>query len=386
MTNHPEGVILILSAEPTELAALEGILAISGFATATLHTRDEVSSWVEHNTPLLILANLSVRHPMFDVEFCYALREKPHLKDVPVFVLSDDNDLYTLVHALDAGINDYLVKPAQMEEILARLQIQLRILYQQQQIEALRQQEARHYARLNELRDNLLQSTTHDLKNPLTVIKSTAYLLETLPSVQADDEVRAHIKRIQESADFMQLMIGELLDIARLETELGIHPVLLDLAKFVPQQAEAFRVATEEKHIAFSVQVRSKAVFVNVDMHKFTRVIGNLLSNAIKYTPSGGKIEVWVAQLEDEAEIGVLDTGIGISEADLPRVFDKFYRTNEDTDASGYGLGLAVVQAIVQRHDGNIYVESALGKGSTFVVRVPLYAHFPNSNTDHPHA
>ena len=162
-----------------------------------------------------------------------------------------------------------------------------------------------------------------------------------------------------------------MLDIS--EMEAGVAKLTMsevDIAKVVQDARELFEPVAEDKNMTIKIEGYDTFLIYG-DMQKLQRVLANLLDNALKYTPSGGTVTISVKGSETHAEISINDTGIGISESDLPHIFERFYRGNHGSPQSGSGLGLSLARAIVRAHGGDIAVTSLLGMESTFVVTLP---------------
>jgi signal transduction histidine kinase len=231
-------------------------------------------------------------------------------------------------------------------------------------------------------RDRFLATVSHDLRTPLTAIKGYAQVLRRAAARVADpvggrlDEGLAHV---ESTAARMSGMINELLDVARLELgqtlELDLSRV--DLTQLVRRAVAAQQVPTER--LVVRVEAGAEELVGRWDAPRLERVVENLLSNAEKYSPDGGEIVVRLARQEDAsgawAVLAVEDHGIGVPAADLPHIFDRFYRAaNASGRIAGSGLGLAGVRDIVERHGGRVTAESQEGKGSSLAVRLPLGA------------
>ncbi|MFQ6042945.1 MAG: sensor histidine kinase, partial [Candidatus Poribacteria bacterium] len=166
-------------------------------------------------------------------------------------------------------------------------------------------------------------------------------------------------------------LINITLDIS--EAESGVMKLNLEkvnLADIVEEVAEMFRPAAEEKSLSLQVKAEPN-ISILADSHRLFQVAANLVDNALKYTPSGGNITISVELKDNSAILSVSDTGVGIPSEEVPKIFQRFYRSEESRSASGFGLGLSVAQAIVHAHGGEIRVESSPGKGSDFKVLLP---------------
>ncbi len=232
----------------------------------------------------------------------------------------------------------------------------------------LREQERQHYERLNRLKDEMLHTTSHDLKGPLAVIKTATYLLRR--RLAADPEGRQIVGRIDDQIARMQQLIGDLLDLARLETGHVLHHQTVAITPLVENVVRQFEPLAQQHNLALCFESSVPTLSVSVDPGQLERVIANLLSNAVKYTPAG-EVSVSIALVDQECVVRVADTGIGIAREDLPYIFHPFFRSAGQL-TEGSGLGLTIARTIVEQHGGRIWAESELGKGSAFSVAIPL--------------
>ncbi len=228
-----------------------------------------------------------------------------------------------------------------------------------------------HFRDLERIKNEFLASASHDLKNPLTAIIGYADLLQRVD--EPTERQQQFIQRIQTASGRMMELIRDLMDLARIDMGLELRRERLDLRDLVASELEEFRDQAAVKHQTVSLELGTEPVLAEVDLARMLQVLRNLVSNAIKYTPEGGQITLNVAAVERMAQIQVRDTGLGIPEPDLPRIFEKFYRvhTTDREGIEGSGLGLAIAKAIVEQHGGQIAVESVVGRGSCFTVTVP---------------
>jgi len=178
---------------------------------------------------------------------------------------------------------------------------------------------------------------------------------------------------IREESERLNRMVVELTDLARLQAgRLSMHTTAIDLGQLTTGVAQRLAIVAREKGVELDVNVQSMPEIAG-DGDRLVQVVTNLISNAIKYTPMGGKVTVRTQVRRGGVELIVEDTGQGIAEAELPRIFERFYQVDKARGPQrGTGLGLAIVQEIVQAHGGTITVASAgEGRGSTFTIWLP---------------
>jgi two-component system phosphate regulon sensor histidine kinase PhoR len=229
---------------------------------------------------------------------------------------------------------------------------------------------------IQQMKSDFVSHVSHELKTPLASI--TAYS-EMLADGEANDEKtrKEFYSVIQSQAQRLNRLIEDILNTSRIESGLiKVNKELVSLTMLIEEQLQMIKSYAEEKGI--EVIGEKPIVFdrVYVDKDMMSQVIVNLLSNAVKYTPSGGsvKIETEVDEAASLARVTVTDTGVGIPEDEVARVFDKFYRVGANKkQAAGTGLGLTLVKQIVEKvHGGRVFVRSQVGVGSTFGFELPL--------------
>jgi len=226
--------------------------------------------------------------------------------------------------------------------------------------------------RLERVRRDFVANVSHEFKTPLTAIQGFA---ETLLGGALDDKAnRAHfVEIIREHARRLARLTDDLLKLSRIEAgrlELELRPVRV--AALVNGCIETARFKAEAKGLRINVQLPEGLPPVHADGAQLGEVLQNLLDNAIQYTPQGGQIDVSATANPEGVTFTVADTGIGIPESELERIFERFYRVDaaRSREAGGTGLGLAIARHIVDAHGGRIWVESAVGQGSRFHFRI----------------
>jgi signal transduction histidine kinase/DNA-binding response OmpR family regulator len=231
-------------------------------------------------------------------------------------------------------------------------------------------QDVTHFKELSRLKDEFVATVSHDLKNPLGVVKGAAFWLSQ-PDVTPERQEEL-IDSIRRSADRMNTLISQLLELGKLDSGIGLALEDVDLQPVLEGVIDEFQAQASEHSLALMMEAPPQ-LWVHADPDRIRQALSNLLSNAVKYTPAGGSIAVEAQPRDDHVLFKVQDTGLGIAPRDQPYVFDKFYRVQSaDTEEiEGSGLGLAIVKSIVTRHGGRIWLESTSGEGSTFFFTLP---------------
>lgn len=230
---------------------------------------------------------------------------------------------------------------------------------------------------------DFVANVSHDLKTPLTSIQGFAQAMID-GTVTGVEDMRTSARVIQDEAQRMYRLVLDLLELARYDAgNVELERVNVDLEGLLIQTMDKMRLQADQKDIKLTREISSLPVYKG-DPDRLSQVFSNVIDNAIKYTPSGGKVKVTGDVLKDRIEIGVEDTGRGITADEMERIFDRFYQVDKsrvhDQDPSS-GLGLAIAQEIIQAHGGSIRVHSEPGKGSQFLVSLPM-AHMRGADDD----
>jgi signal transduction histidine kinase len=212
---------------------------------------------------------------------------------------------------------------------------------------------------------------SHELRTPVALIRTTAEL--TLRQDRSAEEYRLSLQKIQEDAMELTVVIESLMDLTRADSgQSGFAHLPLDFRELASEIQPQFDPIRSEKNLDLEVQLPPEQVSVIGDRGALRRLLMVLLDNAIKFTVAPGRITLRVRKTSSEMVLEVEDSGIGISEQDIPRVFDRFYQVDGSRSGGGVGLGLSIAQWIVQGHNGRIEVHSTLGHGSLFRVFLPI--------------
>ncbi|HEY8470749.1 MAG TPA: HAMP domain-containing sensor histidine kinase [Longimicrobiales bacterium] len=236
---------------------------------------------------------------------------------------------------------------------------------------------AQQLAELDRLKAEFVSVASHELRTPLNVISGYASLMEDGLFGEPTTQQREALRLILEQTQVLTRQVNQLLESSRLEAgalELQLEDV--ELAAILDAVRRAFDAVARRKGITLTVEAEPSAPRrLRVDVERIrNEVLGNLLSNAFKFTPEGGRVRLVARGVGDAVELEVSDTGVGIPEAELPYIFEKYYQVGRHARKSGAGLGLAIARQVVEAHGGTITAESRPSQGATFRVRLPCSA------------
>lgn len=386
------GNIFLIDDNPANLDLLAGILRERGYAVRVAPNGKLGLNAIRTRIPDLIMLDITMPE-MDGYQVCKLLKSDEATRDIPVIFISALDEAIDKVRAFDVGGVDYVTKPFQAEEVLARLENQLRISRLQQELQhynvQLEQQSKQltdanlKLRELDELKAKFTAMLVHDLKSPLTVVKATLELFETTDEVMqvlSEHQLAELITVSQRSIEKILRLIQEVLEVFRSDTQdMKIDKRPIDPVPLLKEALEATRLRGLPNQIEVIDQVDPILPTINADREQLERVLGNLLSNALKFTPAGGQITLTAATKEGTGVeagsvfllITVTDTGEGIASEALPYLFDP-YQQASGGKRGGVGLGLAIVKRIVAAHGGNVSVRSKLGVGSSFTVTLPV--------------
>jgi PAS domain S-box-containing protein len=230
-----------------------------------------------------------------------------------------------------------------------------------------------NFRRAQEMQNVFISTVSHELRTPVALIKGYASTLART-DVQWDIQtVKNSLEVIEQEADRLTELIDDLLTASRIQAERNIRLNLADLRLDHLAQSSLERLSTQSTRHKFSLSFPDNFPAAQGDAKLMRQVLDNLITNAIKYSPNGGTITIGGRYNEETVTIFVRDEGAGIADADLPRIFERFYRVESSltSKTKGTGLGLYLVKAIIEAHRGNIHVKSQLGHGSTFYFTIP---------------
>ncbi|HEX3478618.1 MAG TPA: response regulator, partial [Kofleriaceae bacterium] len=332
------------------------------------------------NPPELVLTDVMM--PRLDgFGLLAALRRDPATRSIPVVMLSARAGEESRIEGLQAGADDYLVKPFSARELIARVETHLELrrvrdaaARERDQL-LRRERDARLEAeRANRAKDEFLAVVSHELRTPLNAMMGWARLL--LDGGLPADRLQHGLEVIERNAQTQAQLIDDLLDVSRIISgKVRIDPRPTRPIGFVEAAIESVRLAASAKGVRLQLALDSDAGDILGDRDRLQQVVWNLLSNAIKFTPTGGSVFVGLARANAGVEICVEDTGRGIRPEFMPHVFERFRQADASFTRAlgGLGLGLAIARHLVELHGGTIDVHSdGEGRGARFTVRLPI--------------
>jgi signal transduction histidine kinase len=367
---------LIVDDDDRNVRLMESILKANSYEVVKAPDGEAALQSIAEDPPDLVLLD-AMMPKMNGFEVCLRLKKEPATRLLPIIMVTALNALEDKVQALEIGADDFLSKPINRLELLAKIRSVLRTKALHDQVEQTRSELERknqELVRLEHLKDSLMQMIVHDLKNPLTGIMGNIELLLRKGEKCDADKRRSLLLKSRDSSHRLLKMIMDLLDISKLEEDkMDLQWVEFDLGELVSESLRELRGATELEGKSLVYPQEGQRFALEADRELIRRVLGNLLSNALKHTPSGAEIRVEIGRDAGRASVSVMDQGEGIPEEFHDKIFEKFGQV--DVKRSGHkadrGLGLTFCKMVVEAHGGRIWVKSAPGKGSVFTFELP---------------
>lgn len=226
--------------------------------------------------------------------------------------------------------------------------------------------------RLETVRRDFVSNVSHELRTPLTSLKALTESLRA-GALEEPETARRFLGHIETEVDALSELVAELLELARIESQqVPLQKTPSDPCEILQKGSERLRLQAERAGLTLTVECKEGLQQISADPPRLEQVLVNLIHNAVKFTPRGGSIFVSAKQADAVVEFSIQDTGVGIAEENIGRIFERFYKTDPARNKSGTGLGLAIAKHMVEAHDGYIGVESNEGKGSRFFFTIPI--------------
>lgn len=361
----PPASVLVVDDTTENLRLLTDLLGAQGYEVRAVTSGRQALQAVEHDPPDLILLDITMPE-MNGYEVCRRLKAADRSKDVPVIFITALTDTADKVLAFDTGGVDYVTKPFQFEEVLARVKTHLAL-------RSARVALAESYQRLRaleDLRDNLVHMIVHDMKSPLMALRIHLKLLKD-PVAMLNEGSRGDLRDAVDCVDVLNRMTNDLLDVNRLEEgKMPIEPAVWDLTRMAAEVRATLGAMDRDRRI----DVESAGmVEATCDGAIIRRVMENFVSNAIKHTPAGSPVRISIAPRDGRARVEVHDEGGSLPQEASEKIFEKFVtiKNRHERAYHSTGLGLTFCKLAIEAHHGTIGVDSRLPAGSTFWFELP---------------
>lgn len=372
----PASEVLVVDDQQDIRAVLSTALQREGYAVREAADAESALLAVRERVPDLVILDVVMPGEIDGVEACRVLKRRPECRAMPVLLLTAKAAVDDRVRGLDAGADDFLGKPFETAELLARVRSHLRTRALALELERRNDELTRLYQALAEaerVKDDLTHMLVHDLKNPISSVLGTIDLLVDGVAGPVVTEQMELLRLAREESAHLLHLAGNILDVRRMqEGKLHLRKRAVTEVEPIIRQAMA-DAGSRGGDRRVSVAVPDRIESLEADPEILRRVFANLISNAFKHTRKGGRIDVLGKVEQAAAEFQVIDDGEGLPEEDLERIFKRFEQSRATIhDRFDTGMGLTFCQLAVQEHGGKIWAHSALGRGATFTFTIPL--------------
>jgi signal transduction histidine kinase len=365
MSAPPPFSVLVVDDTIENLRLLASMLSEHGLEVRPVTSGRQALQAVAADPPDLVLLDITMPE-MDGFEVCARLKAAEASRDIPIIFLTALTDTADKVRAFAAGGVDYVTKPFQLEEVLARVKAQLALRSAQREL-------AESYRRLQgleRLRDDLVHMLVHDMRSPLVALSMGLALLENAPEPLSPEQATTLRLAIETTHD-LNRMANDLLDVNRLEEgRMPIDRSEVDLTGIAADVRALLCQIDRHRHIDLD---SDGPVHARCDRSLIRRVLENLTGNAIKHTPRGSRVSIRVERRDGRARVAVHDQGAGVPESARERIFEKFgtVETRRNETYHSAGLGLAFCKLAIEAHGGVIGVVAREPVGSTFWFELP---------------
>ncbi len=362
--------ILVIDDEELIRSLLEAVLVKEGHHVTCVASGEEGIAEIKNQKYSLAVVDLKLP----GIDGLEVLRQtKEMAPSTEVIIITGYATLGTAIESLKLGAADYLAKPFEVEHlklIIARALERKKLMDISLEVQSLK--------RIDEMKSEFVSTASHELRSPLAAIKSAVQLILKGHTGKINKNQAKFLSLAERNINRLTNILNNLLDLSRMESgKIGMKIEELDLIGYIEFILSSLRPQADRKSIQLKMKVPKELPSVYGDREKIEQILTNLIGNAIKFTPEGGNVSVSAGSLDGEENmtfISVRDSGIGISQDQLDKIFEKFHLVEGSLHRSvgGTGLGLAITKGLVKAHYGKIWVESELKKGSTFTFTLPI--------------
>jgi signal transduction histidine kinase/GGDEF domain-containing protein len=360
----------------------EALTRLGGFSVELAENGEEALKKIEKENFDLVLTDMK----MPKMDGLQLIAEIAKFKPETLMVLlTGHGTIDSALEAMKRGASDYLSKPINLDELMVRLR---KVLDERQRFISLK-----HYAteleranqelkKIDEMKSEFVSVASHELRTPLASIKNAVQLILQGKTGEINENQAKFLSMAERNINRLTSILNSLLDLSRIESgKFDLKFEELDLRGSIEFILSSLKSQADGKSIQLKMDIPEELPMgspsIYGDREKVEQILTNLVGNAIKFTPEGGKISVSAKLFEEDGHmvaISVRDSGIGIPEDQLDKIFEKFHQVEDSLRRSitGTGLGLAITKGLVEAHHGRIWVESEVGKGSTFTFTLPM--------------
>ncbi len=353
--------ILGVDDDPMNISILEDLLEEYEFCTAG--TGPEALEKARAHRPDLILLDIMMPG-MNGYEVCRQIRQDESLRGVKIILVSAKASIGERLKGYEAGADDYVTKPFDCQELLAKIEVYLRL---------------RSMEEVDQLKSSMLRLLRHEIRTPMTgMISGLEILADACP--EDPDQRKAMIDLVLKNVHRFHHLIERVVELSSLEAgERLFEPEITNLSDLVTDAVKGKSDPARERNVTLTVT--SEDVFlVDVDRQGMGQVVRDMLDNAIRFSPEGAKVEIQMEETETDVTLAIHDHGKGIEPTSLPCLFTGFCDSDMKHHSHGTGLSLAIAQRIVQQHGGRIEVDSEPDNGTCFRIILPLADSSTESN------
>ncbi len=356
---------------------------LGGYQVELAETGEEALQKMEKERFDLVLTDLKM--PKMDgLQLITEIsRSKP---ETLTMMMTGHGTIDSAIEAMKQGASDYLMKPLNLDELLVRIR---KVLEEKQRFVRLKdfvdqlEKANQELRRIDAMKSEFVSIASHELRTPLAAIKNAVQLILTGKTGEINENQAKFLSMAERNINRLTNILNNLLNLSKIESgKIELKFKSLSIKDVIEWTTSSLRPHAEAKTVQIEVSIPEELPPVYGDHEKIEQILTNLIGNAIKFTPEGGKILVSAKlQCKEEKEnlvekiaISVKDTGIGIPPEHLEAIFEKFHQVENSLhrSVSGTGLGLAITKGLVEAHQGKIWVESEVGKGSTFTFTLPV--------------
>jgi signal transduction histidine kinase len=361
----------------------KAITRMGGFHAELAESGEEALQKIEKEPFDLVLTDLKM--PKMDgLQLITEIaKSKP---ETLTMMMTGHGTIDSALEAMKRGASDYLMKPLNLDELIVRIG---KVLDEKQRFVRLKdfadqlERTNQELRKIDSMKSEFVSVASHELRTPLAAIKNAVQLMLTGKTGEINENQEKFLSMAERNINRLTNILNDLLNLSRIESgKIELNFENIRLKEIIELTASFLKPHADGKSIQIDVEVHEQLPVVYGDQEKIEQILTNLIGNAIKFTPEGGKILITAIPLSkdqkggygDRVAVSVKDTGIGIPPEHLDAIFEKFHQVEGSLhrSVSGTGLGLAITKGLVEAHQGKIWVESELEKGSTFTFTLPI--------------